>query len=198
MAASTGIDFKKAYLDNPGFMDTVCDKVIQLCDEINKVILAQDHDFDKSRKPISLLDLKNLITNTAKDIEQAQIDEFRRILILLMCALSGLFLEPHPINNKLAFVSEHTGAYNIVLEAYFRHYFANYKGTKKFPDKPVEDFTIMEMKNYMPALDTNELEHVIESLGEVLDINEYDRQIGIEVLACESQPKRANANVVDF
>ena len=196
--SATGVNFKKVYLDKPDVMGCVCDRIISICDTINGMTLESDEDVVKGRVVVTLENLKEFITSEAKEFEgPVQIDVFRLILILQMCALSGLFLEPHPINNKLAFVSEHTGAYNIILESFFKHYYKNNKGRRGLPDKDVEDFTSDEMRSTMPKIGADKLEEVIEALGEVLDIDEYDRQTSIEVLACESQPKRVNSNVTD-
>ena len=44
----------------------------------------------------------------------------------------------------------------------------------------------------------DQLKEVIEALLDVSDIDELDQQEMIEVLACKSQPKRANANILSM
>jgi hypothetical protein len=200
--SATGLDFKSAYLKDinvvGGTMDQVKDLVIEMCDWINNKTFPEDTDFDRKRTVIETDDLRQEVKRVAgMMIPHVQIGEYRLLWILQTCALCGLYLKPHPILNKLVYISESTGGYKLINAKAIRH--QKRQGLDAMDNNGYDDVegTGSNKNNTNGKLPMWKLDYTVRTLSEMVDLNEFDRRSGMDVLCCESQANRREANVVD-
>lgn len=120
--SASGLDIERFYLDvdqgGPGRLDTVIDNFLVLIQWINESTMVEDSGKDQSRKVITVEQLREAVEKFCLNLElkfaaqkKPEISHFRTLLMLQICALSGIALKQHPILTKLVYVAEGTGGY---------------------------------------------------------------------------------------
>ncbi len=233
--SSTGIDFKEVYLTDyddkvNGVMARVKREIISLCEWINGCTFEEDELEDRTKQRVVITigeyrrkidevvtKLRNINTSSGKTVE---IGVFRLLLLLQICALSGLYLEPHPICTKLVFASRHTGAVMLIKEHIYNY--QQRQRRKREEEKlssnvcnnenSTEDDEgvllnpeglIVPLTKRQRMVDDNisvtedYIDYALGRFSKSFDLNDFDRYGAMDTIGCESQTKRREGNVVD-